>query len=343
MFDKSMENADRTFTTIHRGQSADHGVSDLAHRRIDLPPMMKNGVLLFVLLAFAAPALAQDDSTGYGGPEGTDLYEALIDDAVVEEGADGPIELTSTERKWDLSDSLTFLPSYDVYRTWNTDAIFLGSGNSGSIKDTLRLLLAHEECDHAMPCPGHLTSGYGPRNGRMHYGVDLKLATGDPVKSAFDGMVRISKYNRTFGHVVVVRHYNGLETLYAHLSERMVEPGQEVHAGDVLGLGGNTGRSYGSHLHFEVRFLEQPIDPSLVFDIEKGTLKAKHFDIHKGTFAAIAAAKAEAQARKYHVVRRGDTLSAIARRYGTSVNTLCRLNGIKQTAILPLGKRIRYR
>lgn len=306
--------------------------------------MIKNGTLLVASLLLSASVLAQVvDTTAYGGPEGNEIYEALIESYTMEEGADAPAPVMLSDRAWDLNDSLTFLPSYDVYRTWNTDAIFLGGAQAQVIKDTLRLMLAHEDCDHAMPCPGHLTSAYGPRKGRMHYGVDLKLETGDPVKSAFDGMVRISKYNRTFGHVVVVRHYNGLETLYAHLSERMVEPGHEVHAGDVLGLGGNTGRSYGSHLHFEVRFLEQPIDPSLVFDLEKGTLKAKHFDVHKGTFAAIAAAKAEAQARKYHVVRRGDTLSAIARRYGTSVSALCKLNGIKQSAILPLGKRLRYR
>jgi murein DD-endopeptidase MepM/ murein hydrolase activator NlpD len=306
--------------------------------------MVRNPALLICVLACATVAHAQKDSSGFGGPEGTDLYEALIDDMSSEEGADNayPAPLPSEVSLWNLKDSLTFLPSYDMYRTWNTEAIFSAT-NKGAISDTLRLVLAHDECDHSLPCPGHVTSGFGPRKGRMHYGVDLDLETGDPVKSAFDGMVRISKFNRTFGHVVVVRHFNGLETLYAHLSERLVEPGQEIHAGDVLGLGGNTGRSYGSHLHFEVRFLEQPIDPRLVFDIEKGTLKARHFDIHKGTFAAIAAAKAEAQARKYHVVRRGDTLSGIARRYGTKVSTLCRLNGMKQTAVLPLGKRIRYR
>jgi murein DD-endopeptidase MepM/ murein hydrolase activator NlpD len=193
-----------------------------------------------------------------------------------------------------------------------------------------------------MPIAGHLTSPFGPRKGRMHYGVDLKLQTGDPVVSAFSGMVRISRYNSTFGHVVVVRHYNGLETLYAHLSKRLVEPGQMIEAGETLGLGGNTGRSYGSHLHFEVRFLDQPIDPSEVFDLERGELKAKTFDVHKGTFAAIAAARADAAARRFHTVRSGDTLSSIARRYGTSVSALCRMNGLKQTSIIRPGQRLRY-
>ena len=302
-------------------------------------------ILAYALVALAAgPLSAQSDTTSYGGPEGLDIYEDLVG-AGTESEASTEIENAAhaVGLNWDVNDSLSFIPSYDIYCDWNTDAIFLHGRTHGLTHDTLRLLLAHEDCDHMMPCDGHLTSGFGPRKGRMHYGVDLKLQTGDPVKSAFAGMVRISKYNSTFGHVVVVRHFNGLETLYAHLSERLVQPGEQVEAGDLVGLGGNTGRSYGSHLHFEVRFLDQPIDPSLVFDIEKGQLKARTFDIHKGTFANIAAAKAAASAKKYHTVRRGETLSAIARRYGTSVSALCKLNGIRQASILPLGKRLRYR
>ena len=288
-------------------------------------------------------AAAQSDTTSTGGPEGADLFEELVGTETSEE-ATTEIERAATAAgmNWDVNDSLSNIPSYDMYCNWNTDAIFLGGRPDALHHDTLRLVLGHAECDHAMPCDGHVTSGFGPRKGRMHYGLDLKLQTGDPVKSAFAGMVRISKYNSTFGHVVVVRHFNGLETLYAHLSARKVVPGQQVEAGDLLGLGGNTGRSYGSHLHFEVRFLDQPIDPSLVFDVERGQLKAHTFDIHKGTFASIAAAKAAASARKYHTVRRGDTLSAIARRYGTSVNALCKLNCMRQTSVLQLGKRIRY-
>jgi murein DD-endopeptidase MepM/ murein hydrolase activator NlpD len=299
----------------------------------------------FVLIALLPSfLLAQTDTTAYGGPEGLDVYEDLVG-PTSESEAHSAIEYAAHAlgSNWDVNDSLSFIPSYDIYCDWNTDVIFMGARPHGLDNDTLRLVLAHEACDHMIPCDGHLTSGFGPRKGRMHYGVDLKLETGDPVKSAFAGMVRISKYNNTFGHVVVVRHFNGLETLYAHLSERKVEPGQQVEAGDIIGAGGNTGRSYGSHLHFEVRFLDQPIDPTLVFDIDKGELKAHTFDIHKGTFASIAAAKAAASAKKYHTVRRGDTLSAIARRYGTSVSVLCKLNRMQRSAVLPLGKRIRYR
>lgn len=285
----------------------------------------------FALLCTGTVANCQSVDEAYGGPEGEDIYVELTEGSI-----DPAIGL-----RWDVNDSLSFIPGYDIYCHWRTDAIFDRSVTP-VLHDTLRLHLGHSDCDHAMPIAGHVTSPFGPRKGRMHYGVDLKLRTGDPVMSAFSGMVRISRYNSTFGHVVVVRHYNGLETLYAHLSKRLVEPGQLIEAGDTLGLGGNTGRSYGSHLHFEVRFLDQPIDPSEVFDLERGELKAKTFDIHKGTFAAIAAARADAAARKYHTVRSGDTLSAIARRYGTSVGALCRMNGLKQTSIIRPGQRLRY-
>lgn len=283
---------------------------------------------------------AQADTSAYGGPEGEDIYSELTNEEAV--GATVLDAAHAAGLMWDVNDSLSFIPGYDIYCHWNTDAIFDHAGAARLTHDTLRLFLSHDDCDHAIPCPGALNSPFGPRKGRMHYGVDLKLNTGDPVAAAFAGMVRISKFNRSFGHVVVIRHYNGLETLYAHLSKRKVKPGDIVEAGDLIGLGGNTGRSFGSHLHFEVRFLDQPIDPSLVFDIENGALKTKTFDIHRGVFASIAAAKASMAARKYHTVRSGDTLSAISRRYGTSVSSLCRMNGIGMNSVIRPGQRIRY-
>ncbi len=280
---------------------------------------------------------AQAGQEPYGGPEDTDAFVELTE----AEEEEGTIEMEAFDMVWDVNDSLTFIPGYDIYCNWNTDAIFDRISPPRVIHDTLKLYLSHDDCDHSMPIAGHVTSPFGPRKGRMHYGVDLKLSTGDPVVSAFAGMVRISRYNKSFGHVVVVRHYNGLETLYAHLSKRKVKPGDLIEAGDTIGLGGNTGRSYGSHLHFEVRFLDQPIDPALVFDLEQGELQDGTFDIHKGTFEALAKARAEMSARKYHFVRSGDTLSGIARRYHTSVGALCRLNGIKQTSVIRVGQRIR--
>lgn len=305
---------------------------------------MNERVLLLLSWALPAATMGQalSDTSSYGGPDGLEAYDEI--EFFEDRGALPEIEHAAHALglKWDINDSLALIPGYDIYCHFNTDVIFDRSGTPKLGKDTLRLTLAHEDCDLAIPCPGHITSPFGPRKGRMHYGVDLKLNTGDPVYSAFDGMVRISKYNRSFGHVVVVRHQNGLETLYAHLSKRLVKPGDEVHAGDLLGLGGNTGRSYGSHLHFEVRFLDEPIDPATIFDLENGTIKARTLDIHHGTFAAIAAAKAAMAARKYHTVRSGDTLSGIARRYGTSVTQLCQLNGLRRDSIIRVGQRLRY-
>ncbi len=304
---------------------------------------MKNLLRNLLVAAFASGAClaqGQHDVGDIGGPEGLDIYDELN----AGESTEGAVEMPSV---WDVNDSLTFIPGYDMYCHWNTDVLFDRFNAAQRFEhDTLKLILGQHECDLNMPCEGNLTSGYGMRRGRMHYGVDLDLETGDPVKAAFPGMVRISKYNKTFGHVVVVRHYNGLETLYAHLSKRSVEPGTLVEAGDLLGLGGNTGRSYGSHLHFEVRFLDQPIDPALIFDLSSGSLKALEFDIHKGTFATMAAAKVAAQqtqgARKYHVIRSGDTLYAISRRYGVKVTDLCRINGISERSTLSIGQRVRY-
>lgn len=298
-------------------------------------------VVLTLLAFFAVRAHAQSDTLGYGGPDGPDIYDeldTLPEDATLE--IDRAAHAVGLE--WDVNDSLSFIPGYDMYCHWNTDVLFDRPRTALFDHDTLCLRLIDHVCDQAMPCGGHVTSPYGWRRGRMHYGVDLDLNTGDTVVCAFPGMVRISKYNKTFGHVVVVRHHNGLETLYAHLSKRLVEPGQMVDAGDLLGHGGNTGRSYGSHLHFEVRFLDQPIDPTLLFDMATGRLKHEHFEIHKGTFASMAAARASAGSRKYHVVRSGDTLSAIARRHRTTVSALCRMNGISQRSILRLGQRLRY-
>ena len=123
-----------------------------------------------------------------------------------------------------------------------------------------------------MPCDGYVTSPYGYRRRfrRMHKGIDLKVQTGDTVYAAFNGKVRLTKYERRgYGYYVVIRHENELETVYGHLSKFLVEPDQYVKAGDPIALGGNTGRSFGSHLHFETRFMGYAINPSAIFDFCK--------------------------------------------------------------------------
>lgn len=124
-----------------------------------------------------------------------------------------------------------------------------------------------------LPVRGRVTSGYGyrPQFGRMHRGIDLALNTGDTVRSSYDGrVVLISNDPDGYGRYVKVKHSNGMETLYAHLSEPLVVSGQQVRAGQPLGLGGATGNATGPHLHFETRVNGTAVDPSAYFDFGTG-------------------------------------------------------------------------
>ena len=190
-----------------------------------------------------------------------------------------------------------------------------------------------------VPAPGYITSHYGWRRYRMHKGVDIKVLIGDSVRAAWDGQVRIVGWDpRGYGYFVVMRHDNGLETIYGHLSRPLVEEYEKIYAGEVIGLGGNTGRSTGSHLHFETRFLGNAINPEELIDFNTGQPKK---DEHVIGIKAIQQAKAEQAAMRWHTVRQGDTLSGIAKRYHTTVKRLCQLNKIKETSILRLGQKIR--
>ncbi len=207
----------------------------------------------------------------------------------------------------------------------------------------------------------HPRGKYGPRRRRQHQGVDLPLKMGDPVYATFCGRVRISQYNKGgYGNLVIIRHDNGLETYYGHLSERMVEPGQWVEAGQIIGLGGSTGRSTGPHLHFETRYYGQSFDPERLIDFKNGMLCRETFLLKKSFFSIYSNAgqdfedeianeeqdkkeAAEKAAMRYHTIRSGDTLGALARKYGTTVTNICRLNGIKSTTILRLGRKLRVR
>ncbi len=202
---------------------------------------------------------------------------------------------------------------------------------------------------------------YGPRRGRPHQGVDLPLKTGDSIYAVFSGRVRISAYNSGgYGHLIILRHDNGLETYYSHLSERLVEPEQWVEAGQVIGLGGSSGRSSGPHLHFETRYYGQSFDPERLIDFKTGNLcretfllKRTYFSIYSNAgqdFEAEAEVEeiekreaAERAAMRYHKIRSGDTLGALARKYGTTVGNICRMNNIKSTTILRIGRTLRVR
>ena len=197
----------------------------------------------------------------------------------------------------------------------------------------------------------HPRGKYGPRRRRQHQGVDLPLKTGDPVYATFCGRVRISQYNRGgYGNLVIIRHDNGLETYYGHLSERLVEPNQWVEAGQIIGLGGSTGRSTGPHLHFETRYYGQSFDPERLIDFKNGksffsiySNAGQDFEDEIANEEQDKKEAAEKAAMKYYKIRSGDTLGGIARRYGTTVTNICRLNGIKSTTVLRIGRSLRVR
>jgi murein DD-endopeptidase MepM/ murein hydrolase activator NlpD len=200
-----------------------------------------------------------------------------------------------------------------------------------------------------MPIDGEtvrITSKYGPRRRRMHRGIDLGLQRGDTVRAAFDGKVRIKSYERKgYGYYLVLRHPNGLETVYGHLSKFLVEANQTVRAGEVIALGGSTGRSSGAHLHFEIRFLGKDINPAEIIDFENKTPYKDEYVFHNinvnGRKSNIYSTSTDALA--VHRVKKGETLSHIARKYGISVAELCRLNGITQTSKLSIGQSIQFR
>src|SRR5690554_5966875 len=197
-----------------------------------------------------------------------------------------------------------------------------------------------------MPFDGVVTSRYGYRRGRYHNGIDINLNTGDTVVAAFDGKVRYSKYNRSgFGNLVVIRHYNGLETFYAHLSKLMVVPNQRVKAGDPIGLGGNTGNSYGSHLHFETRFYDAPMNPEEIIDFKNKTIRDPNLFVHNGLFRPGAlpshmTASSAMATKAYYRIKKGDTLGHIARKNKTTIGNICRLNNMRSTTTLKIGQTL---
>ena len=229
-----------------------------------------------------------------------------------------------------------------------------------------------------MPTPSRVvTSNFGARWGRQHKGLDIKVYIGDTIRAAFSGKVRIVKYEpRGYGKYVVIRHYNGLETYYGHMSKQLVTENQEVNAGDPIGLGGNTGRSTGSHLHFETRLCGIALNPALMFDFRNQDVVGDFYTFKRSRYASESAqatrlrgANAEnsgngrfdtdededdellaiaapsvtfAPEVHFHKVKKGETLQAIARKCHTTVDNLCKLNRIGKNIRLMPGQILKY-
>ena len=248
---------------------------------------------------------------------------------------------------------------------WNTDIIHVVGVELKDIPDEIDILLVDSLHGYCIPHPGPVTSTFKYRKRRPHKGVDINLNTGDAVYAAFDGVVRVNmstRYSGGYGNVVVIRHVNGLETYYGHLSKYIVKSGDIVKAGELIGYGGSTGRSSGPHLHFETRYKGQAFDPERIFDFQSGTLRDEVFTLKKHYFnvnshygqsdaqsyaaskkAPKSSSSSGGSSKVYYKVKSGDTLSKIAKRHGTTVNKICKLNGIKQTKKLQIGQRLRVK
>jgi murein DD-endopeptidase MepM/ murein hydrolase activator NlpD len=187
------------------------------------------------------------------------------------------------------------------------------------------------------PKLGSINSKYGWRDGRMHKGIDISLKKGDAVVASFNGMVRIAKAQGAFGNVVIIRHYNGLETVYAHLSKIKVKPGQVVTTGQLIGLGGSTGRSSGPHLHFEVRFKGHSINPSSIISFTENKTYCNSIVIKKSKYG-ICAFPSNAI---LHTIEKGDTWYEVAKTYGLTMKELCLLNGTEKRYYLKIGQKLR--
>ncbi|MGQ9846992.1 MAG: peptidoglycan DD-metalloendopeptidase family protein [Bacteroidales bacterium] len=295
-------------------------------------------VLFFLLAVLNFQSLIAQDSLNF--PLSVDTFSAgPINDEEYEEEFKFENVATNVYYKPTIIDNYFDAPAYNEYLFWDTVDIHPYISKMNLFDDNRTLDLVN--VDHFFTFPtlsNRITSEFGWRRWRYHYGIDIGINEGDTIVSAFDGVVRIAKYSKSYGYTVVIRHYNGLETLYAHLSKLLVSPNQEVKSGEIIALGGNTGRSSGPHLHFEVRYLGGPINPREIINFENKTLKYSSITVDQCLFNYLT----EIHKARYHKVRKGDSLGKIARKYGVSINRLCKLNGISRKKILRPGQKIRY-
>ena len=250
-------------------------------------------------------------------------------------------------------------PSAQLYKEWNNKYAHRATELPDSFNINLRRF--------CMPTTSRIiTSNFGRRWGRMHKGLDVKVYIGDTIRAAFDGKVRIVRYEAGgYGNYVVIRHHNGLETIYGHMSKHLVAEDETVRAGDPIGLGGNTGRSTGSHLHFETRLCGVALNPALLFDFKNQDVTADNYMFRRDTYdrESLAATRlcgknddvASATSKepavgdnvevgevRYHKVARGETLYSIAQKRGTTVDKICRLNHISKKQRVRPGQILRY-
>ncbi|MBR6963697.1 MAG: peptidoglycan DD-metalloendopeptidase family protein [Prevotella sp.] len=282
------------------------------------------------------------------------------------------------DRKMKIADTISMETNYtlaveETMEEWQNTF----SRHTKSLPESFKIDLTH----FCMPTPSRvITSNFGARWGRMHKGLDIKVYVGDTIRAAWSGKVRIVKYEAAgYGKYVVIQHYNGLETIYAHMSKQLVREGETVRAGEPIGLGGNTGRSTGSHLHFETRYKGIALNPALMFDFRAQDVTGDYYVYNRRTYnrdsneasrlrgkrgnggysrsEVVGTARADQEERvvsrtvasnmdnsskQYHKVVAGETLYSISRTRGVSVDELCRLNNLSKTTKVRIGQIIRY-
>ena len=278
------------------------------------------------------------------------------------------------DRKMKIADTISMETNYtlaveETMEEWQNTF----SRHTKSLPESFKIDLTH----FCMPTPSRvITSNFGARWGRMHKGLDIKVYVGDTIRAAWSGKVRIVKYEAAgYGKYVVIQHYNGLETIYAHMSKQLVREGETVRAGEPIGLGGNTGRSTGSHLHFETRICGVAINPALMFDFRNQDVTSDFYTYRRSRYAAesaqatrlrgvsgnssnssfdtdededdlemaIAAPSATFSSEvHFHKVKKGETLQSIARKCHTTVDALCKLNRIGKSIRLMPGQILKY-
>ena len=366
------------------------------------PYIMKRILAFVVCLLFATTAFSQDNKGFFSRLKNVFVVHDTVyiytnqnsNDSIVDEDEDEDEE-ESDERSEGIPVPIDTLNTHDMFQkvvlfdngTWlyyNIDRSFIPytmdsdhwiteqvhSYNDIALNDlpeSVTLHLIDSIHGYCIPHPGPVTSQFKYRWKRAHKGIDIGLYTGDAIYAAFDGIVRAAlPVNMTggYGNVLVIRHLNGLETYYGHLSRFIVKSGDIVKAGELIGYGGSTGRSTGPHLHFETRYMGQAFDPERIFDFESGTLRSEEFVLKKHYFninshygqtdeQSLAASKKKPtdpqstkskQGKKiYYTVRKGDTLTKIANRHGTTVSNICKLNGIRANKALRVGQKLRVK
>ncbi len=284
----------------------------------------------------------------------------VVDDAIIEGNSKCDYNIIKIDKK-DFSEHEKLYPSTSNYDPFGDKDMF--SIDMSKLKD-----------EFCYPADGYLISKFGMRNGRMHNGTDIKAYKGDNIYAAFDGVVRVSRLFSSYGNIVVIRHYNGLESVYSHNNKNIVKSGQEVKAGDVIAYAGRTGRASGDHLHFEIRVVGKPINPEILLDTKERALKSSMLYVYKKSSNIIASnhlpegaslnsndtyvdtnkktedvkkdsktASASLFGGLYHTITKGDTLYALALKNKTTVSNICNLNSITSRTTLRLGRKIKIK